>query len=390
MNDKEFTSLQDLRNRIDSVDRELVRLFVERMHTSAAVAEWKRENGKPVFDAARERALISRVSQLSGREFEEYTRVLYATIMGLSRAYQHKCLNDFSGTSDTIRDLLDRTPQIFPERAAVACQGVEGAYSQIAAERLFKAPEISFYTSFSDVFDAISSGACRYGVLPIENSTAGSVRQVYDLMVRHHFYIVRSTRIKIDHCLLVNPGTRREDIREVFSHEQAISQSAGFLRTLEEQNGSLKITPAANTAAAAKQLAESGRHDAAALSSRFCAGLYGLETLSEGVQDAGNNHTRFLCISGTPEIYPGADRAALMAVTGNRPGALYRILARFSELDVNLTKLESRPIPERDFESMFYFEIEVPAVSDKLPLLLSEMEAECEQFRFLGSYREVV
>ena len=108
------------------------------------------------------------------------------------------------------------------------------------------------------------------------------------------------------------------------------------------------------------------------------------------MQDAGNNHTRFLCISGTPEIYPGADRAALMAVTGNRPGALYRILARFSELDVNLTKLESRPIPERDFESMFYFEIEVPAVSDKLPLLLSEMEAECEQFRFLGSYREVV
>lgn len=383
---QEKQTLEALRAQIDRIDTELVRLFCERMQVSAGVADWKRSVGKPVSDAARERALLARVSTLSGPEFEEYTRVLYATVMGLSRAYQHRRLDEHSGAADALAAVLQKTPPIFPERAAVACQGVEGAYSQIAAERLLRVPEISFYTAFSDVFDAIGSGKCRYGVLPIENSTAGSVRQVYDLMVRHHFYIVRSTRIKIDHCLLVNPGTRRGDIREVFSHEQAISQCAGFLRSL----GDVRITPVANTAAAAQQLAASGRRDAAALSSRFCAGLYGLETLAEGVQDAGNNHTRFLCISSTPEIYPGADRAALMAVTGNRPGALYRILARFSELDVNLTKLESRPIPERDFESMFYFEIEVPAVSDKLPLLLSELEAECEQFRFLGSYTEVV
>lgn len=383
---EEKKSLESLRHDIDRIDTELVNLFTERMRVSASVADWKRAAGKPVGDAARERALLSRVSALSGEEFEEYTRVLYATIMGLSRAYQHKRLDEHNGTADELARILRETSPIFPERAKVACQGVEGAYSQIAAERLFRVPDITFCSSFSDVFEAISSGKCRYGVLPIENSTAGSVRQVYDLMVKNRFYVVRSVRIKIDHCLLVNPGTKLGDVKEIFSHEQAISQSAHFLHSL----GKVKITPVANTAAAAKMLADSGRHDAAALSSRFCAGLYGLETLAEGVQDAGNNHTRFLCISADPEIYPGADRAALMAVTGNRPGALYRILARFSELDINLTKLESRPIPERDFESMFYFEVEVPAVSDKLPLLLFELEAECEQFRFLGSYTETV
>lgn len=383
---EEKKSLEELRQDIDRIDTELVNLFTERMRLSASVADWKRTAGKPVGDAARERALLSRVSSLAGEEFEEYTRVLYATVMGLSRAYQHKRLGEHTGTADELARILRETPPIFPERAKVACQGVEGAYSQIAADRLFRVPDITFCASFSDVFEAISSGKCRYGVLPIENSTAGSVRQVYDLMVKNRFFIVRSVRIKIDHCLLVNPGTNLADIKEIFSHEQAISQSAHFLHSL----GNVKITPVANTAAAAKMLADSGRHDAAALSSRFCAGLYGLETLAEGVQDAGNNHTRFLCISAKPEIYPGADRAALMAVTGNRPGALYRILARFSELDINLTKLESRPIPERDFESMFYFEVEVPAVSDKLPLLLFALEAECEQFRFLGSYTETV
>ena len=383
--------LSSVRERIDAIDNELTRLFTERMQTVAEVARVKKATGKAVRDPARERAVVNRVTAQAGDAFAPYVKSLYGLIFELSRNYETMLMGERSPLGDRIEQACrEGEGKRLPGRALVACQGTEGAYAQQACEKLFEYPDILYFDSFDGVFNAVEKGMCEFGVLPIENSTAGSVRQVYDLMVRHHFYIVRSTRIKIDHCLLVNPGTRREDIREVFSHEQAISQSAGFLRTLEGQNGSLKITPAANTAAAAKQLAESGRRDAAALSSRFCAGLYGLETLSEGVQDAGNNHTRFLCISRTPEIYPGADRAALMAVTGNRPGALYRILARFSELDVNLTKLESRPIPERDFESMFYFEIEVPAVSDKLPLLLSEMEAECEQFRFLGSYREVV
>lgn len=384
--EKEQPSLDELRAGIDRIDSDLVHLFTERMQISSAVAEYKRATGKPVADAARERALLSRVSELSGAEFEQYTRVLYATILGLSRAYQHKRLDEHSGVTAELERVMRETPSIFPERAAVACQGVEGAYSQIAADRFFRLPDITYYPSFSDVFDAISSGKCRYGVLPIENSTAGSVRQVYDLMVQNRFYIVRSLRIKIDHSLLVNPGTDIGDIREIFSHEQAISQCASFLHTFP----GVRITPVSNTAAAAKMLAESGRRDAAALSSRFCAGLYGLETLKESVQDAGNNHTRFICISKQCEIYPGADRAALMVATGNRPGALHRILSRFAELEINLTKLESRPIPERDFESMFYFELEVPAVSDKLPLLLAALEAECEKVRFLGSYTEVV
>ena len=383
MNDKEFTSLQDLRNRIDSVDRELVRLFVERMHTSAAVAEWKRENGKPVFDAARERALISRVSQLSGREFEEYTRVLYATIMGLSRAYQHKCLNDFSGTSGTIRDMLDRTPQIFPERAAVACQGVEGAYSQIAAERLFKAPEISFYTSFSDVFDAISSGTCRYGVLPIENSTAGSVTQVYDLMEKHSFHIVGARRLRIDHHLLRKPGATGP-IRRIVSHEQALRQCSEFLSAHPEY----EAVAMANTAVAAQFAADSERDDVAVIAAKTCAELYNLEVVGESVSNVQSNYTRFICISRRLEIYRGARKISIMCNLPHEAGSLNSVISRLAIAGINLCKLESRPIPGRDFEFRFFFDLEADPRDPEVVQLLCELERKSEHFVFLGAYEE--
>lgn len=388
----ELPNLDHLRQEIDRIDSELVPLFLSRMKVSAEVAAWKLQNGKPVTDRSRERALLTRVTDASGEAFEQYTRVLYETILGLSRTYQHRLL--MSGRPSEAKDLFlharEHSPELFAERAKVACQGVEGAYSQIAAERLFRQPEITFYSSFGDVFRAIAEGNCRYGVLPIENSTVGSVRQVYDLMAEHPSFIVRSVRVKVDHCLLALPGTRIEDVREVLSHEQAIGQSDGFLTSLANSNPGLKVTAVPNTALASEMLASSGKRDTAVLSSRRCAELYGLEILAEGVQDAGNNHTRFICISRDPEIYPGADRTSLILGTGNRPGALYRILSRFAALDVNLIKLESRPIPERDFEFLFYFELEVPSRSDKLPALLSELEAECESFRYLGSYSEVI
>ena len=379
--------LSELRKEIDSIDRELVALFIKRMNVSAGVAEYKIKNNMPVLDASRERALLNKVSELSGEEFEAYTRTLYSSILELSRSYQHKKIGNTSLFCQEIEKAIEETPKIFPERATVACQGVEGAYSQIAAERLFGVPNIMFFSNWEKVFSAIEAGMCRYGVIPIENSTAGSVKKVYDLMISRKFRIVKTVRIKIDHNLLVKQGTRLEDIKEIFSHEQAISQCAGFLSTLGH---SVKITPVANTAKAAQMVAESERSDVASLSSRSCAAQYGLETLVSSVQDNGNNHTRFICISKQTEIYPGADRTSLMLVTSHRPGALYRILARFNALGINLLKLESRPIPDRDFEFMFYFDIEVPVYSPKLAQLLAELEQECEDFAYLGSYSEVI
>lgn len=379
--------LKDLREEIDGIDAELVPLFLKRMSVSAEVAEYKRQNHMPVFDPSRERALLEKVSECAGEEMEEYARTLYATILDLSRSYQHKRLNTESPLFREITRAIDETPNLFPERAMVACQGVEGAYSQIAAERLFKLPNIMFFNSFEKVFSAIEAGLCRYGVLPIENSTAGSVKQVYDLMISRKFRIVRTVRIKIDHNLMAKQGVSLSEIREIYSHEQAINQCSAFLASL---GPNVKITQVENTAKAAQMVAASERRDVASLSSRSSAAQYGLEILSSSVQDNGNNHTRFICITNQAEIYPGADRTSLMIVAPHKPGSLYRILSRFHALGINLLKLESRPIPDRDFEFMFYFDLEASIYSPKLAQLLSELEAECDEFSYLGSYSEVV
>ena len=379
--------INELRKNIDDIDRELVELFKKRMSVSAQVAEYKRQNNMRVLDPSRERALLAKVASLSGEDLEDYTKTLYSTILDLSRSYQHRRLGETAELSGLINSAEQNTPKIFPEAATVACQGVEGAYSQIAAERLFKAPSITFLSSFDKVFSAIEAGMCRYGVLPIENSTAGSVKQVYDLMVSKKFKIVRSVRIKVDHNLLANKGAKLENITEIFSHEQAINQCSEFLASLGKN---VKITRVENTAEAARMVSESGRLDIASISSRSCAAQYGLSVLSGAIQDNGNNHTRFICISNELEIYPGADRTSLMLVTPHKPGALYKILSRFNALGINLLKLESRPLPDRDFEFMFYFDLEASVYSQKLAQLLSELEQECDEFTYLGSYSEVI
>ena len=379
--------LDEIRAEIDSIDKELVSLFIKRMNCAAAVAEYKKENSLPILDASRERALLNKISDLSGEEFEEYTRTLYSTILDLSKSYQYKTMGEKSELYKDITEALESTPKLFPERATVACQGVEGAYSQIATERLFRSPDIMFLSSWEKVFSAIESGLCRYGVIPIENSTAGSVKRVYDLMISKNFKIVRTVRIKINHSLLAKKGTKLSDIREIFSHEQAISQCASFLATL---GPNVKITKVENTAKAAQMVAESPRSDVASLSSQSCAELYSLTTLVSSVQDNGNNHTRFICITNKTEIYPGADRTSLMAVLPHKPGSLYRILSRFNALGINLLKLESRPLPDRDFEVMFYFDLESSVYSPKLAQLFAELETECDDFTYLGSYSEVI
>ena len=245
-----------------------------------------------------------------------------------------------------------------------------------------------YFGSFDSVFSAIENGFCDYGVLPLENSTAGSVKQIYDLMLRHSsFKIVRSTRLKIDHNLVAKKGTRMEDVKEIFSHPQAISQCTSYLEKLGKD---VKVTPCENTAAAAAAVAQSERTDVAAICSYSCVELYGLERLAADIQDRGNNYTRFICISKKLEIYPGADKTSLMVVLPHRPGSLYQILARFYALGLNLIKLESRPLPEREFEFMFYFDLETSVYSDEFIRMVDDLSSVCEEFQYLGSYSEVI
>lgn len=378
--------LTELRQKIDAIDDQLVALFGERMEVAEKIAEYKKDNDLPISQPARERAKLQDVAKKAQPGMENYTRVLYSMLFELSRSYQSKCSGNISPLWQQITKAIENTPKLFPQAPMVACQGVEGAYSQIACEHIFKNPFILYFKNFESVFSAIEQGMCQYGILPIENSTAGSVKKVYDLMVKHNFSIVRAFRLKVDHSLLVNKGTKLEDIKEIYSHEQAISQCGDFLQSLTGVN----VIPVSNTAVAAEMVAKSGRHDVAALSSRSCAELYGLECLQASVQDKGNNRTRFICISKNLEIYPGSDKTSVMMILNHRPGALYKVLARLYTLGINVTKLESRPIPDREFEFMFYFDLETSIYSEEFVQLMCELSELCEEFKYFGSYTEVV
>ena len=295
--------LNEYRLKIDAIDDELVRLFSERMDIATGIAKYKAENGLPVLDAKREREKLLAIADKTTPELRDYAVNLYMLLFELSRCHQNRALGRVSPLAGEIARALEETPSLFPERAAVACRGGEGSDSQLACERLFRQPNEFFFDSYEAVFSAIEKGLCRYGVLPLENSTAGSVNAVYDLMMRHNFNIVRSVRLK---------------------------------------------------------------------------------TGAEG------SFTRFICISRELEIYPGADRTSLMMILPHRPGSLYKVLSRFYALGINLNKLESRPLPERNFEFMFYFDLENSVYSPSFLQLMGELEDICEEYDYLGSYSEVV
>ncbi|MBR3751589.1 MAG: chorismate mutase [Ruminiclostridium sp.] len=381
-------SLAELRKEIDAIDDILVQAFADRMDLVAQVAEEKKKIAKPVLDKGRERDKLADIASKLPPELEQYGYTLWNMLFEISRSYQSSLKQEPSTLRVEIEQAMEATPPLFPPSATVACQGTEGAYAQQACEKVFKHPQIMYFGSFDSVFTAVEQGFCQYGVLPLENSTAGSVTQIYDLMREHQFKIVRATRLKIDHNLLAKKGTKIEDVKEIFSHPQAISQSSTFLEKLRAKG--VVVTPCENTAVAAQRVAESDRTDVAAISSFHCMELYGLERLAADIQDQGNNHTRFIVISKNLEIYPGADKTSLMMVAPHRPGSLYQILARFYTLGLNLIKLESRPLPNRDFEFMFYFDLETSVYSDEYIRMIDDLDTICDDFQYLGSYSEVI
>ena len=378
-------NLEDYRKQIDVIDKEIVEKLEQRMRTAENIAKYKKENHLDVLDALREREKLEEITEMASDDMASYTRILYNTIMEVSKDHQRKFTHEDTPLVKSIKEAIEVTPKVFPVQATVACQGVEGAYSQQACDKLFKMPKIMYMKNFNGVFAAINQGLCQYGILPLENSTAGSVNQVYDLMMKYNFHIIKSVKLKIDHSLLAKKGTDKQEIKEIFSHEQAIMQCQDYLKNFPLA----KITICENTAEAAKMVAESERTDVAALASYTCGQLYGLNCIEEDVQDNGNNYTRFICISKNMEIYPGSNKTSLMLVVGHRPGSLYNVLARFNALGINIFKLESRPIPERDFDFMFYFDIEAEVYSEEFLRLMNQIQELSQEFKYLGSYTEI-
>ena len=375
--------LKDYRNQLDTIDDQMAALFKQRMEIVRKVADYKKETHTPVMAAGREREILYRVTGLCGEDLEEYTKILYSTILELSRDYQEDRLS--TGESALVSEILaaaEKTGE-FPKRAVVACQGTEGAYSQLACDKLFPVSQILYCNRFDGVFRAVEAGMCRYGILPIENSSAGSVTEVYDLMERYNCKIVRSLKLKVEHCLLARPGVQLKDIKEVVAHEQALNQCSEFLKS-----SGAKVTVFSNNAAAAKYVSESDRTDIAAIASVNCAGLYGLSVLSDHVSNSDHNYTRFICISKELEVYEGAGKITFVASASHRPGSLYSLIAKFATRGLNICKLESRPIPGKDFEFRFYFDVEASVWNKDTQTVLSQLEKE-EFFTFLGAYSEV-
>lgn len=375
-----MNELERIREEINEIDGELLPLFLRRMDASRRVAEYKREHHLPVFHAERERQILNRVAEQAG-EYADAAQLLYSSIMDVSRALQHDQLGGGKVLRRQIETALSARPA--PARGRVACAGVDGSYTGEAGRMLYPESELLFRRRFEDVFRAVDAGEADYGIIPVENSSAGSVTEVYDLIIKYRFSICAGTELRISHCLLAQPGARLEDIKTVYSHPQALSQCSGFL----EQNA-LRPVESANTAVAAETVAGAGDPAAAAIASRQSAELYGLSILKEGIQNSRENYTRFISISKTPHIPKDADKISLCFSLPHETGSLYRILSRFALRGLNLTKIESRPILDKPFEYLFYLDFSGNAAEERTVNLLCALSDELPRFTFLGNYRE--
>ena len=376
--------LSEIREKINAVDDQLLDLFLQRMDLSEEVAAYKNEHHQPILNKQREREILAKVAEKSG-DRERFSYHLFSTIFELARSRHAELITAPTKVEAQVKASLAAGGEVFPQTGLVACQGVEGANSQVACDRLLPRGNIVYVKSFEAVFSAVESGLCKFGVVPIENSSNGSVRAIYDLIQRKKFSIVRSTRLCIRHELLALPGVKMDDITEIYSHEQAIGQCSKFLNGL----GGVRVIPCDNTAMAAKMVADSGSRHAAAISSHPCAALYGLQCVNDAIQDSDNNYTRFICITKDPIIYAGANRISLIIACDNKPGALYEILSKLAALGINMTKLESCPVTGRNFEFIFFLELEASVHEPGVLPMLEELERSCANFQFLGSYAEV-
>ena len=374
--------LKEIRNQIDEIDSGILDLFLKRMALSEKVAEYKIANNLPILNREREREILKDVMEKSGAD-EAYAYRLFQTLMSLSKAKQGNLLYGNTPLTDRIKETVQPLDAVFPETGMVACQGVEGANSQEACERLVKRGNIMYVKTFQAVFDAVDSGFCDYGVVPIENNKNGSVRAVYDLIRERNFAIVRATKLNIRHALMGIPGTKMSDIKNIISHEQALGQCSGFIQSLGDK---VHTTAYANTAVAARDVANGKDKSVASISSPVCAKLYGLEILKTDIQDSDNNYTRFILVSKKPKIYPGADHMSLIVSCENRAGALEEILSILSARGVNMTKLESIPVPRRDFEFRFYLDLDANIHAPGVLSMLSDLEKHVDSFTFLGNY----
>ncbi len=377
-------SLKNSRKKIDAIDEKLIKNFVERMQVAIEIAEAKKASNQPILDESRERDILDKITEEVEPPLDTYARKFYREIFALNRAYQGQMIYGESPYVETLRKAVKEGKLKLNQRAKVACPGILGSNTQEACDKMIQMAQIMYVNNFSAVFDAVEQGLCEYGVLPLENSANGSVKEVYDLLEKKDCHIVRATKQWIGHNLCAKKGTKLENLTKIYSHPQALAQASKWLSQLKN----VELCPMENTATAAKFVANSEDDTIACVCSANCAKLYHLENLAEKIQNSDNNYTRFICISKNLDVYHGANKISLITTANHFPGGLGAILSRFSSLGLNLTKLESRPIVGRDFEFIFYLDFEASLAEPSVRALLAELHDSQEGFTLLGNYIE--
>lgn len=369
--------LQELRDKIDNLDAELLSLFMKRMELCRSIADYKKEHDLPIFQGGREQEVIDRIKALTGDpELENGTAALFMNIMDISKILQHRKLR------------RNDPPHSFPApdlegAQRIGCQGMPGANSEAAARQIFGDRQFTFLPTFEDVFRAVQAGELDYGVLPVCNSTAGSVNGTYDLLVKYSVYAVCEVSVEINHCLAAKPGTKLSDIQTVYSHPQALAQCYEFLTA-----NSLHTADYANTATAAAMVAESAEEGLAAICSVDCAERLGMEILARDIADVAINRTRFICISRELQADPDADIISVMLKIPHTEGSLYRLLTKFTVNGMNLLRIESRPIKDGSFDVMFYLDFSGRIDDPSVTALMSDLAATLEYFRIIGTFKQ--
>ena len=369
--------LSDVRTEIDSIDKQILDLFVQRMHAAEKVAAVKKRSGAPIFQPEREQAILERVER-EGGEFGGGARTLMATLIDISCTYQQMLLY---GDDGKLRKKFMTAGKII-KGSKIACQGTVGAYSHLAAKQFFGDDvEPMFFARFQDVFEAVTEEYADFGVLPLENTTAGAVNDVYDLLTRHGFYIVGETDVDINHCLLAPKGATLDSIKEVYAHPQALAQCARYI-----QLHGFNTNEYSNNAVAAKNVARWNDSTKAAIASSVAGKQFDLDILEEGIQDIDGNQTRFIIISKHMVIREGADKISLTFTLPHRTGSLYRVLSRFAANGMNISKIESRPLKGQNFQYRFYLDFNGNVHDERVCALICSLSTEMSYFKFLGNY----
>ena len=372
--------LLDLRNQLDTIDAEIVKLYEDRMDICAKVAEYKIGVGKKVFDKVREQEKLAKVKSLTHNEFNSHgIEELFEQIMSMSRKLQYQLL-EASGCQGRLPFIgVEELPV---EKARVVFQGADGAYSQAAMMQYFGDQIASIHVdTFRDAMSAIDEGSADFAVLPIENSTAGIVSEIYDLLVEFENYIVGEQIIKIEHCLLGVPGADISDIKTVYSHPQSLMQSAKYLSDHDWKQISMQ-----NNAFAAKKVAEDGDSTQAAIASEHAANIYGLEVLKKGVNQSGSNSTRFIIVTNQKIFKKDAGKISICFELPHESGSLYHMLSHFIYNGLNMTKIESRPIEDRNWEYRFFIDFEGNLSDSAVKNALRGLREEARNMKILGNY----